>query len=198
MCRNISFCWNIHSKSKKDFQRRFKVNFLTLDILLAVIQALEYIAYGDHGLIFIISGSMFTLDAILLIWLLSYKGSEKHAPKYALFINLFSNISTIIVYSVSRVFIVFGLEVGAKSVLYQKIVAGSLFITFFPMKLIKLYIMYQYKRFCKGGKAVEDPKYENLLASFEITHPKKTSMVSDPQTETMQNANDISDTENDR
>ena len=53
--------------------------------------------------------------------------------------------------------------------------------------------MYQYKKFCKGGKAIQDPKYENLLASFDITHPKKISMVDNTQTESLQNEDDITD-----
>ena len=199
MCRNISFCWNINTKSKEDFRRRFKVNFLTLDILLAVLQVFEYISYGDDGLIFIISGCMFSLDAILLIWLLSYKGFESHAPKYVVLINFLSNALTIIVYSVSRVFIVFGLKVGSKSKLYQKIIAGTLYVTFFPMKLIKLYIMYQYKKFCEGGSAAHDLKYHNLLASFDITHPAKVTSLrgDDPQNESLQYVNDKSDNDND-
>ena len=166
---------DIHTKSKDDFQKRFKRNFLTLDILIAITQFVEFITFGYDGLIFIAAGSMFTLDAILLIWLLSYKGPKSNSPKYVLYLNCVSNALTIIVYSIGRVFVVFAIGPAQNAKIYQKLIAATLFIVFTPMKLIKLYIMYSYKKFCVGGDATDDPKYENLLASFDI--PQSTQLA---------------------
>ena len=191
MCRNIWFCLNINTRSKQDFQRRFKVNFLTLDILLAGIQIFEFVSYGEHGLVFILSAIMFGLDAILLIWLLSYKQPHTHAPKYILYINLLSNIITIIIYSISRVYIVFALGVCKNSKLYQKIIAGTLYVMFFPMKLIKLYIMEQYKKYCQGGQAINDSKLESLLTNFDDKNIEKYPSMSGVESQQQNDQNKI-------
>ena len=164
MCRNIAFFLSISSKKKEEFIKRFKVNYLTLDILLAVIQIFEFALYGFDGIIFIVTACMFALDAILLIWLISFKRQQEHAPKWVLIINLVSNALTVTAYSVGRIFIVFGLKAAKSAKLYQRITAATFFVLFFPMKFIKLYIMYRYKQFCKGGSTESnDEKNEQLL-----------------------------------
>merc|ERR1711933_34594 len=135
------------------------------DICLAAIQFIEFTLYGYDGIIFIVAGCMFSLDALLLIWLISYKGNQDNAPRYVWMINVISNASTIIAYSIGRVFIVFRLRAAKDATTNQRIIAATLFVLSFPLKCIKLYIMFKYKQFCKSGITQQkNEKYNQLLS----------------------------------
>lgn len=148
-----------------EFMERFRRNFLPLDIILSVIQFAEYVSFGLDGFVFVVAGCMFGLDALLLIGLLSFKRDSSNAPRSLLWINLVSNVLSIAVYSIGRVFIIFAIESASEAKTYQRAVTATLFILFFPMKVIKIYIMFKYKKYCGSEGAKQDPKTRRLLGT---------------------------------
>lgn len=107
------FACNIESQSKEAFQRRFKRSFLFVDILCIFYQFYDYWRFSGivhfwilNEWIYLITGCMFAIDALLLIWLLTYKSNESIAPMWLLVVNWITNSITLVPYTIGRAMII--------------------------------------------------------------------------------------------
>jgi len=145
----INFACHIETQQKEDFRRLFKRRFLLVDFLYGFFLFLYWWLYKEEdrlldGLIFIVTGCMFFLDGILLVWLISYKGAESVAPRWLLIINIMSNSSTLIPYIIGRVILILYMENAAN----MRLISWTLFGVGLLLKILKLYVLWKYKKCC--------------------------------------------------
>ena len=103
------FAYNIESQPKEEYHRILRRTFLVLDILCVFVQLFYWWHFGAvvhfwvlDGYVFGITAAMFTIDALLLVWLLERGSGSDSAPIWLLVINWISNLSRLVPYIVGR------------------------------------------------------------------------------------------------
>ena len=150
MCSTLRFYLDLQNKSQQDFRNRFR-RFLIFDIVIAALQFLDFYLFGMDDVIFIITGFLFIIDVILLFWLLSYD----KPPKYCVYINVITNCLSLTSYTISKILLFTGVD-GSIEFGTDIVLSLIFFILFFPIKVLKIRIIYKYEQFCIGNVSKGD------------------------------------------
>eukprot|EP01084_Bolivina_argentea_P083596 151361_1 len=129
---------------KQKYHKRFKIS-LIVDIVMAVEMFGLFSQFKDQYL-FVITGVLICIDAFAMWKLLKYEGTP---PKYFLYFNMGSNITSVILYLITKIvmFVDYDKYVGNGTT--AMIISIVAFVLLFPLKLLKTYLLFKYKAFIK-------------------------------------------------